>query len=299
MKRLAAFPLAMLLALVGIPGLSQAESPAPSVHWGALDYPDREATLAAGVTFNRFTEFDPEGKRFNAMRETMGFNMATLSWTQRWQKLDGWNTNLILGIGPTADQPTRFSQNDLVHNTFGIDRVPVGATREPTDFSIGGSVTKWSPLLWAQEVGFASVGFSSGSLYHEVYGRLGLRRVPLLPAGLDFLRASAMGRYGRLYSGAAFRDVAPQAYMAQGSLSVGNYRKSQEPDWELEVGLTLDSGLFVDLRGDALEQRFGTVAVRFPYGYFETWNDLINRKDNGPTFGATLMFDLLRIRDSL
>ena len=73
----------------------------------------------------------------------------------------------------------------------------------------------------------------------------------------------------------------------------------QQPGWELEVGLTVDSGLFVDFKGDALEQRFGSVAIRFPYGFFETWNDLINRKDNGPTGGATLMFDLLRIWQSL
>ena len=33
----------------------------------------------------------------------MGFNFATVSWTERWSRLQGWGTNLTLGIGPTGE----------------------------------------------------------------------------------------------------------------------------------------------------------------------------------------------------
>ncbi|MCK6498061.1 MAG: hypothetical protein L6Q38_01120, partial [Nitrospira sp.] len=63
--------------------------------------------------------------------------------------------------------------------------------------------------------------------------------------------------------------------------------------WEIEVAVTYDSGLFVDHRGDSLEERFVSVALRYSAFTFETWNDLINQKDYGPTFGARLTLDLL------
>jgi hypothetical protein len=53
----------------------------------------------------------------------------------------------------------------------------------------------------------------------------------------------------------------------------------------------------VDFKGNSQEERFGSIAFRFPYVTFETWNDLINSKDRGPTFGASLTLDLLQIRD--
>ena len=36
-----------------------------------------------------------------------------------------------------------------------------------------------------------------------------------------------------------------------------------------------------------------SVAVRYAAVAFETWNDLINQKDYGPTFGARLTVDVL------
>lgn len=66
---------------------------------------------------------------------------------------------------------------------------------------------------------------------------------------------------------------------------------------ELEVGLTVDSGLFVDHRGDSLEERFVTAALRISAVTIETWNDLINQKDYGPTFGARVTLDVLYLYD--
>ena len=109
-----------------------------------------------------------------------------------------------------------------------------------------------------------------------------------------------MGRVGRPFGGAAFRDVATSSWIAQGSIAIGNYADWHCPcstPWEIEVAATIDSGLFVDTRKSSIEERFVSVAVRYAAATFETWNDLINQKDFGPTFGARLTFDLLYLYD--
>ena len=40
-----------------------------------------------------------------------------------------------------------------------------------------------------------------------------------------------------------------------------------------------------------------SLALRYPAFTFETWNDLINQKDYGPTFGARLTLDLFYMYD--
>ncbi len=290
-----------------------AETPAPSVHWGAIAYPDQERTLTTGLTLNRFTQFDGAGKQYNDINQTMGFNFASVSWTERWAQLPGWSTNLTLGIGPTDDKLTRFLQNDVIHKIRGLDPVPVGAKREALDYMVSGTLTKWTPVFGQREDGFAGVGIAMGSLYQEPYAQAGLRRVSLsdvfhsasgntssaLQTFSNWVRFSAMGRYGRLYGGSAFPVIAPQSYLGQFSVSAGDYRASQnEADtWEVELALTVDSGLFVDRKGDALEERFVSVAFRYSFVSFETWNDLINQKDYGPSYGARLTIDLLRLYD--
>jgi hypothetical protein len=288
------FPLLFLLGLCLVVGTEtvQAESSAPSVHWGALAYPDQYRTLDAGAIFNRFTEFSARSRYSSTIRETMGFNFATLSWTERFSD---WGTNLTVGAGPTRDEPTHAFQNGFIHRAFGFSPVPVGAVREATDFMIDGSLTRWAQLFGQHDSGFAGLGVSSGSLYHEGFARLGARR---LSFGLPFARLSAMGRYSQLYHSSAFNQVAGQSYLGQASLGFANYTgygEGERPRWELELGVTWDSGLFVDFQGHAQREFFGTVALRFPYGVFETWNDAINFKDSGPTFGARLMFDILAL----
>lgn len=303
----------ILFACSSWPTATLAETPAPSVHWGALAYPDQERSLAAGLTLNRFTEFDGAGQRYNDIRETAGFNFATLSWTERWAQYPDWSTNLTVGAGPTQDGLTRFLQNDVVHKFRGLTPVPVGAKRDGTDFMISGSVTRWTSVFGRRQDGFAGIGVASGSLYHEPYAHLGVRRVSLAdvaefwggtaPVGLHsfsrYVRFSAMGRYGQLFGGSAYPVVAPRSYLAQVSAGLGNYQsgKAVPASWEIEVAFTVDSGLFVDLRGDAIEERFVSLALRYGAATFETWNDLINQKDYGPTFGARLTFDLFRIYD--
>jgi hypothetical protein len=287
------------------PLVALAEPVSPSVHWGALAYPDTQQTLTADFTVNYFTQFSGRGVAggsYNPVQETIGLNFATLSWTEHWKGLQGWSTNLTVGAGPTREEPGRSIQNGI-HDTFDFARVPVGKVRETTDFMIDGSVTKWADLLGAKKTGFAGVGVSSGSVYHEVFGRLGVRRAFLIP-GVSFIRWSAMGRVSQLWDGAVFRQVAPQSYLGQLSLALGDYTESNQPGFfELEVGITIDSGLFVGFGGNTLEEKFVAFAIRFPWLTFEMWNDSwappkYGDKDNGPTGGGRLMLDLLRIAAS-
>ena len=118
-----------------------AESSAQSMHWGALAFPDHDRTLEVGFTTDRFTEFDGAGKRYNDIQQTDGFNFWSLSWTERLERLKGWNTNLTVGAGPTQDRFSRYLQNDVVHKFRGLTPVPVGAVRDATDFMISGTVT--------------------------------------------------------------------------------------------------------------------------------------------------------------
>jgi len=287
--------------LLGWTGPGRAESTAQSIHWGALAFPDHDRTLVMGFTTDRFTEFDGAGKRYNNMQQTDGFNFWSVSWTERLERFKGWNSNLTVGAGPTQDGFSRYLQNDVVHKLRGFTPVPVGATRNATDFMISGTLTKWTGLWGSDDVFFYGVGGAAGSLYYEPYAQMGLRRLSLLefiPWISDHVRVSALARAGFPFSGAAFHDVAYHSYLGQASVGIGNYRRKDcETPWEIEVGLTVDSGLFVDHRGDSLEERFVTVALRYSAVTFETWNDLINQKDYGPTFGARLTMDMLYLYD--
>ena len=278
------------------------ETPSPSLHWGALGYPDQQPLLSTGFTFNRFTEFNGEGQPFNGINETIGVNFASVSWTHRIPDREGWYTNLTVGLGPTSDEPTKFFQNEFVHDfLFNIPKVPIGNVRTEFDFMVDGSLTKW----WFSQVIFAGAGFSTGSLYHEVWTRGGMKNLPILrPIAqtwshpdsivttlLDMFRISGMARYGRVFSGAAFHDLAPQSYLAQGSVSIGQFNESNAANWEVFAGITIDSGIYLDFQGDALEERFYSIGFRVWRLTFETWNDQINRKDYGPTYGTRLMVD--------
>jgi hypothetical protein len=166
-----------------------------------------------------------------------------------------------------------------------------------------GTLTKWTGLLGSDDVFFYGVGGAAGSLYYEPYAQMGFRRLSLLefvPVVSDYIRFSALARAGRPFSGSAFHQVSNHSYLGQASVGIGNYRRTDcDTPWEIELGLTVDSGLFVDHRGDSLEERFVTVALRYSAVTFETWNDLINQKDYGPSFGARLTVDVLYLYNRL
>ena len=286
-----------------------AETAAPGIHWGALGYPDQEATLTTGLSIFRFTEFNGKGERFNGIKETIGLNLITMSWTEHWTgRWPGWSTNLTVGAGPTRNQPSEWLQNDLIHDRiWGIPEVPVEDKRHQTDFAIASSLTYWWEVAEQKRLIFLSGGGQTGSLYHEVFARGGVRRWSPLQTfermvnpvegwlGSFFrpFRVSGMVQAGRIATGAAFHDLANTAYTAQGSISYGWYNtKTFRPWMEIEVGATIGSGIFNDDRGVSLEEQFWTMAFRIHPFTFETWNDQLGDKDFGPTYGGRLMMDL-------
>ncbi|BCA56401.1 conserved exported protein of unknown function [Nitrospira sp. KM1] len=304
------------LCLLVVPSFVTAETPAPSVHWGALNYPDQADTLSIGYTGNRFTQFNGDREQFNNISETSGFNFGALSWTQHWKRLEGLSTNVTFGGGPTGEQPTRYLQNEFIHNTiYNIPTVPVLQTRNSFDFMVDASATYWHGVFDSPRVFFIGGGVSSGSLYTEGFGRAGIRRFPLgcalalmwdrcdksvenigwFRAFMKGFRLSGMGRFGAIQNGSAFPTgtVNPQSYLAQASLSWGIYDKvDKEPWFEVEAGATMDSGLFANANGSRLEQQFWTVAMRIRNFSLETWNDQLNSQDFGPTYGFRISYNL-------
>jgi hypothetical protein len=297
-----------LWTVVFVPCLS-AETPAPSVHWGSIAYPDQFNTLQVGGTFNRFTEFDGKGTRYHStINESFGLNFATVSWTQHWQQWSGWSTNLTLGIGPTGSDPTEYTQNNIAHPIFGNQTVPVSRRRQDVvDGMVDGSVTRWISLLDRMPELFVGGGFSLGTVYYEEFARIGVRRASFdsfipywndtpLHYVSDYLRGSAMARYGALQSSGLIHHVKPYSFLYQLSLGVGPYGKgSLDPRWEIEFALTWDSGIFVDETGQSRKEFFWSVAATYAALRMETWNDNINQKDKGPTFGFTVTLDLLKL----
>jgi hypothetical protein len=304
--------LSFVLALVSLlrpEALAFAESPAPTVHWGGIAYPDQFNTLAIGGTFNRFTEYDGAGTRYNStLNESFGLNFATVSWSQHWQRWEGWSTNLTLGLGPTDPQPTKFIQNSMVHKALSFAPVKVGRAREGViDAMIDASITRWFPLLDQRKEFYVGGGLSGGTLYQEAFARAGLRRVSfdsLIPYWdrtplrvlSDYLRFSAMAWYGQLDTGALLHQIKPYSVLYQVSTSLGPYGKSDgPPHWELEYALTWDSGIFVDQTGQSRKEFFWSLAATYSAFRVETWNDSINHKDKGPTYGFTITLDLFRL----
>ncbi len=286
-----------------------AETPAPGIHWGALGYPDQEPTLTTGLSIFRFTEFNAEGERFNDIKETIGLNLITMSWTEHWiSHWPDWSTNFTIGIGPTRNQPTEWLQNDLIHDSiWGIPQVPVEEKRNQTDFAIASSITRWWEVAEQKRLVFLSGGGQTGSLYHEVFARGGVRRWSPLhtfermvtPVENWFgclvrpMRVSGMVRAGRIFTGAAFHDLANTVYTAQGSISYGWYTPGTLRPWmEIEAGATFGSGIFNDDQGVSLGEQFWTLAFRVHPFTFESWNDQLGNKDFGPTYGGRLMIDL-------
>jgi hypothetical protein len=299
--------LLLSFAVVGLHAPARAETPAPSIHWGALGYPDQFPTLTVGFTINRFTEFDNPTRQSvpydSTIHESFGLNFITGSWTHELSNLPGWSLNLTGGIGPTAEQPSKFLQNSVIHKVMGIPPVGTKTIREDTDAMIDGSVTRWLPFFSQDKTLFVGAGGSAGTLYQELFVRGGVRRadVPYLSdwirgKDMDWIRWSMMARAGQVFHGAVLHATNKASVIWQPSVSFGPYCGNGQslPRWELELGLTWDSGIFVNDVGQSHKEKFWTIAYRYGPGRFETWNDsFVGNKDRGPTYGATMTINLL------
>lgn len=300
------------MVLVGMLALTPAwaETPAPSVHWGAMAFPDQYSTFTGGLTLNRFTPTDGLGNKYDStVGNTLGFNLITLSWTQHWGGfLKGWSTNLTAGISPTADEPTQYFQNKVVHQLRQLPTVPTVDPRKETDVMIDGSITRWISLF-DRKVVFAGGGFSVGTIYQQGFLRAGIRRLQITPSvwsserwGDINVRASAMGRVSYQSDGSALHAVRNTAGLVQPSIAIGQYLTTGGgetiPTWEVELALMWDSGIFVNEVGQSQKQFAWALAASVGPLRFETWNDSmgnIAERDYGPTYGAMLTLDVLRM----
>ena len=302
------------LLLIGVNGIpAWGETPAPSVQWGSLSFPDQYSTLTGGLTINRFTPTDGLGNRYDStVGNTLGFNLITLSWTQHWGgSWQGWSTNLTAGIGPTGDEITNFLQNKFVHQLRQLPAVPTTNPRKETDGMIDGSVTRWFPFLWGgPKTLFAGGGFSVGTIYQQGFLRGGIRRLQITPTfysgdwGKVSARASILGRVSYQDNGAVLHSIRHMAALVQPSIAFGQYRTTEKgetiPTWEIEFALMWDSGIFVNTVGRSQEQFAWAIALSAGPVRVETWNDSMGNiveRDYGPTYGATLTVDVFRVWD--
>jgi len=283
------------------------ESPAPSIHWGSLAFPDQYSTLTTGLTLDRFTPTDGTGAKYDStVPNTLGFNLITFSWTQHGHdRFEGWSINVTGGISPTANQPSEFFQNKVIHQLRHLPPVTTFQPRQDTDAMIDGSVTKW---FCKNKTGFLGGGFSAGTIYQEQFLRAGIRRLQVTPEfysgdwGAVSVRLSGLGRISLQEDGAVLHQTKPTSHIVQPALAIGQYhtneRGEQYPTWEIEVSATWDSGIFVNAVGQSRKQLFWSAAFTAGPVRFETWNDSLgnlSKTDFGPTYGATLTIDVFRL----
>ena len=300
------------LLLIGVDGVpAWSEAPAPSVHWGSMAFPDQYSTFTGGLTLNRFTPIDGLGNKYDStVGNTLGFNLITFSWTQHWGgSWQDWSTNLTAGISPTGDEPSQYLQNNVVHQLRQLPSVPTVDPRKETDAMIDGSVTRWIRLWDAgPKVLFAGGGFSVGTLYQQGFLRAGIRRLQITPTfysgdwGKVSGRASVLGRVSYQDNGAVLHSIRQTAALVQPSVAFGQYRTTETgetiPTWEIEFALMWDSGIFVNTVGRSQEQFAWAIALSAGPVRVETWNDSmghLSERDYGPTYGATLTLDVLRV----
>lgn len=277
-----------------------------------MSFPDQYSTLTGGLTINRFTPTDGLGNRYDStVVNTLGFNSITLSWTQHWGgDWKNWSTNLTAGISPTGDEITNFLQNKFVHQLRQLPAVPTTNPRIETDAMIDGSVTRWFPFLWgAPKTLFAGGGFSVGTIYQQGFLRAGVRRLQITPTfyhsekwGDVNFRASVLGRISYQDNGAVLHSIRHTGALVQPSMAFGQYRTTENgetiPTWEIEFALMWDSGIFVNTVGRSQEQFAWAIALSAGPVRVETWNDSMGNiveRDYGPTYGATLTLDVLRV----
>lgn len=285
------------------------ENPAPSVHWGSMAFPDQYSTFTGGLTLNRFTPTDGLGNKYDStIGNTLGFNLITFSWTQHWGgNWQNWSTNLTAGISPTGDEPSQYFQNKVVHQLRQLPTVPTVDPRKETDAMIDGSITRWFPLFRPKIV-FVGGGFSVGTIYQQGFLRAGIRRLQIIPTlysgswGDVNARASVLGRISYQDNGAVLHSIRHTAGLVQPSVAIGQYRTTEKgetiPTWEIEFALMWDSGIFVNVEGMSQKQFAWSIAGSFGPVRFETWNDSMGHlaeRDFGPTYGATLTLDVLRV----
>jgi hypothetical protein len=242
-----------------------------------------------------------------------------------------WTLAFEAGAGVSDDQPTEFLQNDYIHRFRHLREVPTDGTRKSAEYVAGTAVTRWfgssevrtAPIgndRNARYTGFMGAGLATSTLYHEMYAHVGGSVYwPRQQARLQL-----MNRSGLTTSSDAYTEVAPFTNLTQASLfyvprsyflgpsgslsevfrETLQWRNLLPWQWpklihdlggrpEVGVHVTYDTGLFLNLRSQEIDTWFISVSLEWPTGLrLETWNDMANGTDFGPTYGLMLGFDL-------
>ncbi len=309
------------------------QAPIPNPHWGASAYPRDRDELRLSLSFSRFTELDGEGRQFNAVEDTSGFNIASLLYNTEVMTSSGarWTLAFDAGAGVSDDQPTEFLQNDYIHRFRHLKEVPTEGTRRSPEFLAGAAATRWFGTNEVSDTakggdehtryaGFFGGGLATSTLYHEMYAHLG---------GSIYwpryqVRTQLMNRSGLTTGSDAFPDVAPFTNLTQASIfyvprsyflgpsgsltevfrETFQWKNLLPWNWpgmihqlggrpEIGAHVTYDTGLFLNAREQEIDTWFVSVSLEWPTGLrLETWNDMANGTDFGPSYGLMLSFDL-------
>ncbi len=304
---------AILVASSGLLSPVGAQSPNPDPHWGAHAFPNARTSLRFSLSANRFTEFDGEGNAYPSdTGYTTGFQLGTLSFTDRLAGFPRITYTLSLGMGASGDEPTQWLQNEFLHPIKDIAPVPVGDTYSAFELIGGASATWWTdpvPRVPVNEDGdrwrfgfFAGAGASAGTLYQELQGHTGIYlQTPRIDLGITrgAVRFGAMTRGSAHQPGAAFQTVSEYGLLSQLELTWVSDRLEVQPWWllgapSLSLVASYDTGLFVDrVDDDPIGTAFVSVRAEWPSGLrIETWNDMFGESDYGPTYGFMVGFDV-------
>ena len=272
----------------------------PSAHFGASIFPEFEPMAQFGLHFDRFTEFgkdtNPDGSYTLARRyrlhKTVGVDMAAFTGTGR---LAGSRTTLYrvtAQLGLSADQPTEYFQNKIVHALRHLREVPTdGNVREAFEAGLAFDLNRWFQPWRRRWPVFVGAGFTASTLMSEAFVQGGVRAPRTGP--------SLVLRGGRTAGGGAFPQRAIAKYYA---MLHGSFRAPLD-DWltgdavctwicalvpEVELGVTWTSGFFVRESGAVVSEVFCNIRLTWGPVNFETWNDSCGGKDEGPTFGVRL-----------
>ena len=304
------------LAVVSLGGLAHAQSGIPSAHWGADLFPAYEPELRGTLSLDRFTQFDSDGNQYNEIEETSGFNIGTVSYTDYLRLSDCIPASfatytLHLGVGYSADQPTRFLQNNYLHGVRNLDFVPVGETRRSTELLAGLESNLWFDVPFFGDDDnqlddrlFLGAGFVTSTLYQEPFTQVGVS-IPLrLSRNYEF-QIRGVERVSWPIGGDAYPDVAPWSSLTQATIAW--VPRSVETNWSVlrfmgnpEIGVTIthDTGLFVDARDQPIATRLIGLYLEWATGLrLETYNDMRNNTDFGPSYGFQISVDLMTFYD--
>lgn len=258
------------------------------------------------------------------LARTDGYNMGHVSRSvpiRRWSSL----VRMTLHAGWLGEQPSKFLQNDFRHRDLNLGFIPVDATAQSeigTHLEGGASIVldHWldSRLRQIFTPSFATplfvgAGVAASTIYHEGFLQFGFRRRRFMGGTTELFALSAMARKALFVRESAWRgrsrpyasDVLANTYtITQGAISlpVGSWFQRATFIPTLEIGFSSSSGLFMghktpeDARlGKApvrIKEKLITMGFQWAEGdvAFETYNDFVNDKDKGPSFGARLYF---------